>query len=161
MLNFTLNLEKGMQELSTKGAFLTVSGDAGINTMTISWGFIGFMWGKPQFITVVRPQRYTKDILDSNANSFTISIPFDGNLTEELKTCGTKSGRDINKSNVVEFKPSKTVASPIVAGCDLHYECKINTAQRLDGSLLPPEIAEKFYEDDFHYMYVGEIVDCY
>ena len=160
-MDFTLQLEKGMQELSSKGAFLTVKGNDGVNTMTISWGFVGFMWNKPQFITVVRPQRYTKQVLDSGADSFTVSIPFDGNLKEQLAVCGTKSGRDIDKSTVVEFVPAKNVASPIVAQCGLYYECKINTSQQLDGNLLLPNIAEKFYKDDFHIMYFGEIVECY
>ena len=160
MLDFTYNMGKGMGELSSKGAFLTVNGDAGTNTMTISWGFVGFMWGKPHFITVVRPQRYTKQILDSNADSFTISIPFDGKLKEALDICGTKSGRDIDKSKVVEFIPSHSVASPVVAGCDLYYECKISTTQPLDGALLPAAL-QKFYENDFHHLYIGEIVECY
>ena len=161
MLDFTLDMAKGMRELSSRGAFLTVKGDGGVNTMTISWGFVGFMWNKPQFITVVRPQRYTKEILDSNADSFTVSVPYDGKLKEALDICGTKSGRDIDKSQVVEFIPSKSTASPVVAGCDLYYECRINTAQPMDGSLLPEGIAKTFYEDDFHHFYIGEIVECY
>ena len=160
MLDFTYNMEKGMRELSSKGAFLTVNGDNKINTMTISWGFIGFMWGKPHFITVVRPQRYTKQVLDSGADSFTISVPFDGKLKEALGICGTKSGRDIDKSKVVKFIPSLTVTSPVVAECDLYYECKISTTQPLDGTLLPADI-QKFYENDFHYLYIGEIVEFY
>ena len=161
MVNFTLNLEKGMQELSSRGAFLTVNGGGKVNTMTISWGFVGFMWNKPVFITVVRPQRYTKEVLDNNADSFTISIPFDGKLKKALKICGTESGRDINKGEVVEFTPSVSVSSPVVANCDLYYECKLHTAQPLDGALLPTDIVQKFYEDDFHYLYWGEIVECY
>ena len=160
-MDFTLLMDKGMRELSSNGAFLTVMGNAGVNTMTISWGFVGFMWNKPHFITVVRPQRYTKDILDSGADSFTISIPFDGRLKEALSVCGTKSGRDIDKGTVAKFAPAQTVASPVVAECGLYYECKINTSQPLDGNLLMPEIAQKFYKDDFHYMYFGEIVECY
>ena len=154
-------LEKGMRELSSKGAFLTVKGKDGVNTMTVSWGFVWYMWQKPHFITVVRPQRYTKTILDSGADSFTISIPFDGQLKDALKECGTKSGRDIDKSAVVKFVPARNVASPVVADCGLYYECKIDTVQQLDGQLIMPEIVQKFYDDDFHYMYFGEIVECY
>ena len=160
MLDFTFNMEKGMRELSSIGAFLTVNGDGITNTMTISWGFIGFMWGRPHFITVVRPQRYTKEILDRGADSFTISVPFDGKLKKELEICGTKSGRDIEKSKVVNFIPSQSVSSPIVASCDLYYECKINVVQPFDGSRLPAAL-QKFYENDFHHMFIGEIVKCY
>ena len=160
-MDFTLLMDKGMAELSSKGAFLTARGEAGVNTMTISWGFVGFMWHKPHFITVVRPQRYTKAILDSAADSFTISIPFDGQLKEALSVCGTQSGRDIDKSTVVNFVPARTVASPIVAECGLYYECKIDMAQPMNGSLMTPANVQKFYKDDFHIMYFGEIVECY
>ncbi|MCL2016497.1 MAG: flavin reductase [Defluviitaleaceae bacterium] len=161
MENFTFSLEKGMQNLSSTGGFLTVKNTENtVNTMTISWGFVGFMWTKPHFITVVRPQRYTKDVLDVSADSFTISIPFDGKLKEELSICGTKSGRDIAKNEIVTFIDAKTVASPIIQGCDLYYECKINLTQQLEGSLMPPFVRQ-FYEKDFHYLYFGEIVECY
>ena len=161
MLDFTLNMERGMRELSTNGAFLTVNNGEKTNTMTIAWGFVGFMWNKPQFITVVRPQRFTKEILDSGADSFTVSIPFDGQLKEALSVCGSKSGRDIDKGTVVRFTPARSVASPVVEGCGLYYECRINMSQQIDGTLLSPEIVLKFYKDDFHFMYFGEIVDCY
>ena len=160
MVDFTWQMDKGMRELSTNGAFLTVHGADGTNTMTISWGFIGFMWDKPHFITVVRPQRYTKRLLDSGADSFTVSIPFDGQLKNELSICGTKSGRDIDKSQIVHFIPAKSVASPVVEGCGLYYECGISMTQQLDPNRMPPAV-RKWYKEDFHFMFFGEIVDCY
>ena len=36
------------------------------NMMTASWGYFGEMWGKDTAITVIRPQRYTKEFLDSS-----------------------------------------------------------------------------------------------
>ena len=32
-----------------------------VNTMTASWGGFGVMWGKNVAVTVLRPQRYTKE----------------------------------------------------------------------------------------------------
>jgi len=160
MNDFTLQMDKGMRELSTNGAFLTVRGNNGTNTMTISWGFMGFMWNKPHFITVVRPQRYTKQLLDSGADSFTISIPFDGQLREELSVCGTKSGRDMDKGQIVHFAPAKTVASPVVEGCGLYYECVISMAQQFDPRQMPPTVRQ-WYKEDYHFMFFGEIKDCY
>ena len=160
MQDFTWQMDKGMREFSANGAFLTVNGRDGTNVMTVSWGFIGFMWNKPHFITVVRPQRYTKQILDNGAYSFTISIPFDGRLKEELAICGTKSGRDIDKSQIVRLIPAKAVTSPVVEGCGLYYECRISMAQQFDPGQTPPAVA-KWYNNDFHFMYFGEIVACY
>ena len=36
------------------------------NTMTASWGGIGVMWGKNVAVTVIRPQRYTKEFVESH-----------------------------------------------------------------------------------------------
>ena len=57
-----------------KGWFLLTGGDfaAKWNTMTVSWGFAGTMWGKPVVAVVVRPTRYTREVLDARAE-FTLS----------------------------------------------------------------------------------------
>ena len=33
-----------------------------VNTMTVSWGGVGIMWGKPVAFIFIRPQRYTKQL---------------------------------------------------------------------------------------------------
>ena len=43
-----------------------------VNTMTASWGGLGVMWGKNVAVTVLRPQRYTKEFIDQS-ESFTRS----------------------------------------------------------------------------------------
>ena len=160
-MEFNKNLEEVMTHLTSKGGFLTVkSTDGAVNTMTISWGFIGYMWYKPQFIAVVRPQRHTKALLDS-AVDFTISVPF-GTLTDELKICGTKSGRDIDKAQVVKFIPAKVTDSPVVDGCNAYYECKINYKDKFDEAFIPQVIIDKTYTaGDYHEVFMGEIVECY
>ena len=46
---------------------LITSGNRNIfNTMTASWGSLGVMWGKNVAFTFIRPQRYTKQFIDSN-----------------------------------------------------------------------------------------------
>lgn len=159
-MDFTKKLDVAMKELTTKGAFLTVKGEDVVNTMTISWGFVGFLWQKPHFIALVRPQRYTNEVL-KHADSFTVSIPFGDAFKKQLGICGTKSGRDIDKSEIVEFVDAKAVASPVVKGCGMYYECKIDYTQDTDGTAIPREIVDAFYKDDFHTMYFGEIVECY
>ena len=95
-INFTDNLEKGMKFLHTQGAFLTVKDGEKINTMTIGWGNIGYVWNRPIFTFMVRKSRYTIDLL-KNADNFTVSIPLNKNMKNALKVCGSKSGRDIDK----------------------------------------------------------------
>lgn len=154
------NLNEVMKHLSKTGGFLTVKDAEGkVNTMTISWGFVGYMWNMPQFITVVRPQRFTRDLL-ATADSFTISVPF-GGLQEQLTICGRQSGRDIDKSGVVKFVPAKYVSSPIVAECDFYYECKIRYQDKLIGEKIPASINKIHYNADWHDFFVGEIVETY
>jgi len=154
------NLGAMMEHFARHGGFLTAKDAQGrTNTMTISWGFVGNMWNKPHFITVVRPQRFTYDLL-ATADNFTISVPF-GTMSEELKICGTQSGRDIDKSTIVTFAPAKTVTSPIVAGCDFYYECRINYVDSLHGNKIPKDVDEKFYNQDWHDFFIGEIVESY
>ena len=144
-MSFTLNLEKTMSRLQ-KGAFLTVKSGEKTNTMTIGWGYIGIMWNKPFFMVMVRPGRYTNELLE-NSDNFTVSVPFENNLNKELGICGVKSGRDINKGEIVEFIPSKSVESPLIKGCNMHYECKIKYIQKKAGEAFPKDMEEKWYEN--------------
>ena len=43
------------------------------NTMTASWGLIGFIWGRPVAQFVIRPQRYTREFVDREERA-TLSI---------------------------------------------------------------------------------------
>jgi len=152
-------MEEMMKWFTTSGGFLTVRDGDRINTMTVAWGFIGYLWNKPCFVTLVRPQRHTQRLLE-NADSFTVSVPF-GTMREELRICGTKSGADIDKGASVSFIPAKNVASPVVDGCDAYYECRINYVDRFDGAMIPESVRNAFYADDYHYVYIGEIVEAY
>jgi len=158
-MQFYENLEETMLHFSRAGGFLTVKDGSKINTMTISWGFIGFIWGRPHFITVVRPQRFTKPMLD-NAQAFTVSVPY-GTMGDALRVCGTQSGRDIDKSAVVSFGVAKAVDGCYVEGCDAVYECRVACVDEMREDVLPAEI-RKFYADkDYHMVYIGEIVACH
>ena len=155
-----MNMEKTMGRLKN-GAFLSVRSGTKVNTMTIGWGYIGIMWNKPYFMVLVRPQRYTNELL-GEAEDFTVSIHFGSDLNKELGICGTKSGRDIDKSETVEFIPSKVTKSPVIKGCDMYYECKIKFKQLMNGDEFPEDVKSVSYPlKDYHYMYFGEIVECY
>ena len=84
-MDYFKDLETALSHFTTTGGFLTAAHNGQTNTMTVSWGFIGFIWGKPHFITIVRPQRHTQAII-SEAEGFTISIPY-GSMKEELRIC--------------------------------------------------------------------------
>ncbi len=152
-----------LDNLSTKGAFLTTTNGQVTNTMTITWGFIGFAWRKPIFVAMVRPQRYTREILEE-AESFTISIPYNDDFKKALALCGSKSGRDVDKTELacIEFIEAKTVKTPVVKDCNGFFECTIIHKEELTPEFMPKEYQDLFYKaGDCHEFIFGEIVDSY
>jgi len=147
-----------------KGVFITVKDKKGVtNTMTIAWGHIGVIWGKPVFIAYVRYSRYTYDLL-REAEDYTINVPKEGTLQAALKVAGTQSGRDINKFKETSLTPrrSRKVSSPVIEECELQYECKLIYTQTQEPALIPEDIKKRYYPNhDTHIMFYGEIVDTY
>lgn len=161
---FTEDLNVAIRNLHEKGAFLTVKAGDEVNTMTIGWGNVGFQWGKPIFTVLVRKHRHTFSIIEK-ADNFTVTIPLDDSLKEEIKFCGTKSGRDYDKFKECNLKliPAKTVDTPIIEKSNvLTYECKIVYKQEMNPEFLSDEIKNLSYTaEDYHVLYVGEVEACY
>lgn len=154
---------KEMLNQLTKGAFLTTKNGDDINTMTIGWGSIGYIWNRPVLMVAVRYSRYTYELIEKS-KEFTVSVPLEKNMKKELLICGTKSGRDIDKFKECNLTVGKGqyISTPIVNECELHYECKVVHQQTIEPALLDQSIREKNYADnDFHVMYYGEIVASY
>lgn len=154
---------KEVLEAVSKGAFLNVSAEGKDNTMTIGWGALSYIWRKPVFIVMVRYSRYTYDLLEKT-DVFSVSIPFGDAFKEALKRCGTLSGRTHDKWQEAGLtkQPAHQVAAPLVAGCDVHYECKIIGKTPLMKGMLDESIQNQFYkDDDYHMLYYGEILGTY
>jgi len=146
-----------------QGAFLNVKDkDGNVNTMTIGWGSIGWIWRKPIFTALVRHSRHTFGLIE-NADSFVVSFPFKDELKDELGFCGTKSGRAHNKFKEAQLTPKSCVVnSPIIEECEFNVECKILYKEDMNKSnMLDSEIKGMFYpKDDYHMIYYGEIISC-
>lgn len=156
-------LSKEMLTQLEKGIFMTVKNGDKINTMTIGWGSLGFMWGKPVFTALVRYSRHTYDML-KNTDEYTISVPLKKDLKKELMFCGTKSGRDFDKIKEcgLVLLDGQKVDTPIIGDCELHFECKVVYKQDMVNGDLDEEIKTSKYENgDYHVMYFGEIVASY
>jgi len=144
-----------------KGAFLTVKAGSDLNTMTIGWATIGIVWQKPILMVAVRDSRYTFTIIEK-ADDFTVSVP-SKNMTDEIRVCGTKSGRDMDKFKECELtiKDSQTILSPIINVPGIHFECKIAFKSAMDPTFLTDEYEKLYPEKDYHTLYFGQILDCY
>lgn len=161
-INYNKYSSEVLEQLK-KGAFLTVKYGNEINTMTIGWGTLGYIWNKPIFMVAIRYSRHTYKLLE-NAKEFTVSIPLNNNLKKELSYCGTKSGRDVNKFEQCNLSilEGQKVSTPIIGECELHYECKVVYQQVMEPATLDKKIKNHSYSNnDYHVLYYGEILDAY
>lgn len=129
------------------------------NAMTISWGGLGVMWGKPFTQVVVRPGRYTFEFMEQY-DSFTLCA-FPRGYRKALTLLGTKSGRDGDKITEAGLTPcaASAVKAPGYTEADLIIECRKIYWQDLDPShFLAAEIHDNYTEKDYHRVYYGEIV---
>lgn len=150
-------------ETMGKIGLLLVSGDAkNSNVMAIGWGTAGIIWGKPIFIVLVRPSRYTFGFIEKQGE-FTVNVP--GLDMEEIVTfCGTASGRNCNKfkEKNLTLLSAKKVASPIIKQCKIFYECRVVHRNNVISAELAPDLPSEFYpEGDYHRVYFGEILAVY
>ena len=133
--------------------------EGNMNLMTISWGTIGELWGKPVFTVFVSTSRYTHKFMEEN-DYFTVTH-FPGSMRDKLAYLGRVSGRDEDKvagaGLTVEFTE---LGNPIYAEADLAIECRKLYGQQFSPDLMPAE-QRAWYENSgtgIHYMYIGEIV---
>ena len=160
-VNYNEMLKENMDILS-KGAFLTTKVGDKVNSMTIAWGSIGFMWNKPIFMAMVRPQRYTYDLIESSSE-FTVTIPYE-NVKEAVAFLGTKSGRDMNKLSHLGIDTIKgqKIDTPVLNMKGMHFECKIVYKTKMTNENLDSDIDKtKYPAKDYHTLYFGEIVSSY
>ena len=155
------NLDNLMETI-TRGAFLTVRSGDSVNTMTIGWATIGFVWRKEVFMVAVRDSRHTFGLIEKSSD-FTVTIPTDSSSKEALMFCGTKSGRDYDKfiECGLQTRKAVTVESPIIDMAGVHYECRIIYKSAMDSAHLDEKLAKLYPAEDYHTLYFGEILACY
>ncbi len=156
-----LNLSGSLLARLKAGAFLTVNDGNNVNTMTIGWGLVGFLWNKPVFMVPVRTSRHTYGLLE-RSEDFTVTVP-SGDVKEALAFCGTRSGRDVGKFKAcgLTTRAGLRTASPVVDVPGTHLECRILFRTALDPAHMDPSLAGLYPERDYHTLYFGEIVACY
>lgn len=135
------------------------------NTMTASWGGMGFLWNKPVAFVFVRPERYTHDFIEANER-LTLSF-FNEADRRILNICGVKSGRDCDKVKETGLRPVATELGNVafeqarltVEGRKL-YKGAFKAEHFLDKAAL-----ERWYNDrpggSLHDVYIVEIENVY
>ena len=162
-VEFIRYLDKSLKYLHRQGAFLTVKGKEATNVTTISWGNIGFEWGRPIFTILIRKSRYAHELLQET-DEFTVSIPTTPSMKKSLQVCGSKTGRKTDKfkeAGITQY-PSKNLETPVVKEADIFYECRIVYRHKIDPDVLGGDIDKTSYLDgDYHEIFYGEIIGAY
>ena len=130
------------------------------NMMTASWGFMGEMWGDDSVAVVVRPSRYTMELIN-NSDYFTLT--FYGEDKSVHKICGSKSGRDIDKTKATGLTPIANDDYVYFDEARLVLVVKKKYVQPMSKDFLTDKaVDEKWYKDgDWHNLIIGSIERIY
>jgi flavin reductase (DIM6/NTAB) family NADH-FMN oxidoreductase RutF len=152
-----------MDAMARNGVLLVSSDESGrAGGMTISWGTVGVIWGRPVFCVLARPSRHTFQLLEASGE-FTINV-LPSEMGGAVDYWGKHSGRDVDKWARTGLRPApaRRVRPPIVEQGVLHFECRVIHRQDVAPQALAPELGPAYYASgDYHRVYYGEILACY
>lgn len=114
------------------------------NIITIAWA--GTVCSNPPMLSIsVKKERMSYDIIDSTGE-FVVNL-VNEELTKAADFCGVKSGRDVDKFEVLNLSKgeSSQVAAPYIVESPINIECKVIDKKEL-GS---------------HDMFIAEVVNIH
>ena len=133
------------------------------NSMTASWGGMGYLWNKPVAFIFIRPERYTYEFVEKN-DFLTLSF-FAPEYKKALTIFGSKSGRDTDKVAETGLTPQFTeLGNPTYDEARIVIECRKLYSEMLSAeSFIDKTAIEKWYGsgNNLHKMYVVEIVNLW
>ena len=129
-------------KLDKEWALLTAGVEGDYNSMTVSWGGMGTMWGKPVLFLVVKPLRYTYEFITRH-EELTLSF-YEEKHKKALGLFGSKSGRDTDKAKEAGFTPKMLPGGVTYEEAKETLICKKLFMQQLDKANYP-ECALPFY----------------
>ena len=159
------DLPDNVIQLIGKEWMLVTAGDENsFNTMTASWGGIGFLWNKPVVYVFIRPERYTFEFIEKS-EYFTLSFLGEENRAIH-KICGSKSGREVDKVKETGLKPVITEKGNILFEQGrLSMECrKLYTNVMKEDCFIDPSVCKQWYggaHGGLHHIYVAEITGAW
>lgn len=151
--------QSAVKMISDDWALVTAFAGGVTNTMTVSWGGIGELWGKDVVFIFIRPQRYTYELLEKT-DMFSMSF-FDGEYKKELAYCGKNSGRNGDKFEATGLKAIELDGVAAVEQAKYNLVCKKLAFQDMNPKGFLDESIENNYNGDYHRIYIGEIVKTY
>ena len=146
------------EKFNSEWALLAAGPAGNCNAMTISWGSMGTIWGKPVITVYVRPDRYTWRFLKDN-DSFTVSF-YPEQYREALLLMGKQSGRDGDKAAAAGLTVKPLDDCVTFAEAKETFVCKKLYMHQLDYDACP-EAAKKIYSNGVkpHWLIMGEVTE--
>ena len=111
------------------------------NIITVAWA--GTICTNPPMVSIsVRPERHSYHMIEETGE-FVINLTTK-DLVYATDYCGVKSGRDVNKWEVLGLTPidGQVVKAPLIAESPVNIECRVTQVEKL-GS---------------HHMFMAEVV---
>lgn len=144
--------------LDDQWTLISAGDKTNFNTMTASWGGLGVLFHKNVATIYVRPQRYTFEFLEQYPE-FTLSF-FDKSYLPKLRLLGSKSGRDTDKIKESGLTPAMAGESaPYFEEAELVLVCrKLYYQDFTPEHFVDPALSAFYEQQDYHRMYIGEIV---
>lgn len=148
--------QNAVQCIADDWALVTAGTKEAFNTMTVSWGGLGEIWGKDAAFIFIRPQRFTFGFLEKN-DRFTISF-FGGAQKKALALCGSKSGRDTDKVKETGLTPVFDGDTTYFAEATVVLKCrKLAEYDLTPDGFLDDSIAENYDGTNYHRMFIAQI----
>ena len=127
------------------------------NAMTASWGGMGVLWNKCVAFVFIRPQRFTKTLIDK---ADTLSLSFFADDERAMLTyMGRTSGRDEDKLAKQNLTYTAVDGAPVFDRAKMTLVCRKLYRQTLtkNGFFDQTVFTQNYPNGDLHDVYVVEI----
>jgi len=115
-----------------------------------------FDFGKYIFFSLSK-RRYTTIGIHENM-TFSVNIPSE-NLAEKTNTCGSKSGRDIDKSSLFDNFYGELKTAPMIHECPVNIECEVHEILDYDRNEgIIGRVVKSYVNKQYTYDVEGEFI---
>jgi flavin reductase (DIM6/NTAB) family NADH-FMN oxidoreductase RutF len=158
---FWQNIYHIMKFLPSPGILLSVGDNKGKdNLMTIGWLQFGFIWSDPAASILVRPSRYTFELMNKYT-SFTLNV-LPMKYKEQIDFCGKASGSYCDKFKETGLTKGYNAETDSIFVKESEITVSCSTVHTND--IMPENLSDiylaKFYSNgDYHKIFTGVIRD--
>ena len=147
--------ENPVRAIGDDWALVTAGTPQAYNTMTVSWGGVGVIWGKDVAFIFVRQSRYTLAFLEKH-DRFTISF-YPPEYRKALAYCGSESGRNVDKAKETGLTPAFDGAPYFEEASAVLHCRKMAKYDLLPEGFLTDDAASNYTDGNYHRMFIAEI----